>query len=382
MQNNEQRRERMKIVKVESILTGWRRMFVKVYTDEGIVGVGEGGNWGFREAMAGAVRRMEEPLLGQDPLRIEYLTSELYSRFKFGGTTVCGAVSAIDIALWDIKGKYFNVPVYQMLGGAVRSKIRLWGGVRGKNIAQSVESARKLKEEGYTCIRLNPTNIEEAQGSYAKRQAKMSEMIHAVREAVGLEVDIGCEIHRSLQPHESVDLMKRIEDCHLLFFEDPINYENYNTLQAVCKKAEAPIGVGERSFCIQDVDMLLREDNVSFLRPDVCIMGGITGCKKAAAIAESHYVNVIPHIATGSINVAASLHLAASIPNFEVMEMCPAPDPEWEKIQQEIRTPFVIENGYMLLPEGPGLGVELREDILETAPYHEWKWSLDYNEYK
>lgn len=284
MQNNEQRRERMKIVKVESILTGWRRM--------------------------------EEPLLGQDPLRIEYLTSELYSRFKFGGTTVCGAISAIDIALWDIKGKYFNVPVCQMLGGAVRSKIRLWGVVRGKNIAQSVESARKLKEEGYTCIRLNPTNIEEAQGSYAKRQAKMSEMIHAVREAVGLEVDIGCEIHRSLQPHESVDLMKRIEDCHLLFFEDPINYENYNTLQAVCKKAEAPIGVGERSFCIQDVDMLLREDNVSFLRPDVCIMGGITGCKKAAAIAESHYVNVIPHIATGSINVAASLHLAASIPNF------------------------------------------------------------------
>lgn len=372
----------MKITKVEPIMTGWRRMFVKVYTDEGIVGVGEGGNWGFRESMVGAVRRMEEPLLGQDPLRIEYLDKELYSRFKFGGTSVCGAISAIDIALWDIKGKYFQVPIYQMLGGAVRTRIRLWGVVRGKNIQQSVESAKKLKEEGYTCIRLNPTNIQEAEGSYAKRQSAMSEMIHAVREAVGMEVDIGCEIHRSLQPHESIDLMKRIEDCHLLFFEDPINYENYYTLQAVCRKAEVPVGVGERSFCIQDVDMLLREDNVSFLRPDVCIMGGITGCKKAAAIAESHYVNVIPHIATGSINTAASLHLAAAIPNFEVMEMCPAPDPEWEKIQQEIKEPFVIEEGHMLLPEGPGLGVELREDILETAPYHEWKWSLDYNEYK
>lgn len=372
----------MKITKVEPIMTGWRRMFVKVYTDEGIVGVGEGGNWGFRESMVGAVHRMEEPLLGQDPLRIEYLDQELYSRFKFGGTSVCGAISAIDIALWDIKGKYFQVPIYQMLGGAVRDKIRLWGVVRGKNIPQSIESALKLKEEGYTCIRLNPTNIEEVKGSYARRQAAMSEMIHEVRNAVGLEVDIGCEIHRSLQPHESIDLMNRVQDCHLLFFEDPINYENYNTLQAVCRKASAPIGVGERSFCIQDVDMLLREDQVSFIRPDVCIMGGITGCKKAAAIAESHYVNVIPHIATGSINMAASLHLAASIPNFEVLEMCPAPDPEWEKIQQEIKTPFVIQDGYMLLPEGPGLGVELREDILETAPYHEWKWSLDYNEYK
>ena len=186
----------------------------------------------------------------------------------------------------------------------------------------------------------------------------MSDMIHAVREAVGDEVDIGCEIHRSLQPHESVRLMQLVEDVNLLFFEDPINYENYQTIQSVARRAMAPIGVGERSFCIQDVDMLLREDNISFLRPDVAIMGGITGCKKAAAIAESHNVNVIPHIATGSICYAASLHLAAAIPNFEVMEMCPAPG-EWPKIQQEIKTPFVIENGYMLMPEGPGLGVEL-----------------------
>lgn len=129
-----------------------------------------------------------------------------------------------------------------------------------------------------------------------------------------------------------------------MFFEDPINYENYNTLWTVCRKASAPIGVGERSFCIQDVDMLLRDDSVSFLRPDVCIMGGITGCK-----------------------------IAAAIPNFEVMEMCPAPHPEWEEIQQEITEPFVIENGYMHLPKSPDLGVELRENIGETAPCHEWR---------
>ncbi len=209
----------------------------------------------------------------------------------------------------------------------------------------------------------------------------MSRMIHAVRDAVGLGVDIGCEIHRSLQPHECVKLMELVEDCHLLFFEDPINYENYYTLQSVCRKADAPIGVGERSFCIQDVDMLLRDDNVSFLRPDVCIMGGITGCKKAAAIAESHYVNVIPHIATGSINVAASAHLAATLPNFEVMEMCPAPG-EWPKIQEELKVPFTVDHGYLVLPEGPGLGVALRDDNLETAPYYEWTWDLSCNEYK
>lgn len=371
----------MKIIKVESIMTGWRRLFVKVYTDNGLVGVGEGGNWGFREAMVGAVHRMEEPLLGQDPLRIEYLVSELYNRFKFGGTVIGGAISAIDIALWDIKGKYYHAPIYDLLGGAVRKKIRLWGVVAGKTIQENVDCAKKLQAEGYSCIRLNPTNIQEAQGTYARRMKAMSDMIHAVREAVGLDMDLGCEIHRSLNPHESVTLMKMVEDCNLLFFEDPINYENYLALEGVARKTKTPISVGERSFCIQDVEMLLRHDNISFIRPDVCIMGGITGCKKAAAIAESHYVNVIPHIATGSINIAASLHLSATLPNFEVMEMCPAPG-EWAKIQEEIKTPFVIEDGYMLLPEGPGLGVELRDDIEETAPYYEWKWDLNRCEYK
>lgn len=371
----------MKIVKVEPIMTGWRRLFVKVYTDNGLVGVGEGGNWGFREAMVGAIHRMQEPLLGQDPLRIEYLGSELYNRFKFGGTVIGGAISAIDIALWDIKGKYYNAPIYELLGGAVRKKIRLWGVVSGKTIQENIDCAKKLKEEGYTCIRLNPTNIQEAQGTYARRMKGMSDMIHAVRESVGLDVDLGCEIHRALNPHESITLMKMVEDCNLLFFEDPINYENYLALEGVARKTKTPISVGERSFCIQDVEMLLRNDHVSFIRPDVCIMGGITGCKKAAAIAESHYVNVIPHIATGCINIAASLQLSATLPNFEVMEMCPAPG-EWPKIQEEIKIPFQIENGYMVLPEGPGLGVELRDDIEETAPYHEWKWNLDQCEYK
>lgn len=270
----------MKIIKIESILTGWRRLFVKIYTDNGFVGVGEGGNWGFREAMVGAVRRMTEPLIGQDPLRIEYLNAELYNRFKFGGTVIGGAISAIDIALWDIKGKYYNAPIYDLMGGKVRNKIRLWGVVHGKNIAETVSCAKRLQAEGYTCVRLNPTNIKEAQGTYARRIKAMSEMIHAVREAVGLDVDLGCEIHRALQPHESITLMKMVDDCNLLFFEDPINYENYAALDGVARKTKTPVSVGERSFCIQDIDMLLRNDNISFIRPDVCIMGGTNRLQK------------------------------------------------------------------------------------------------------
>lgn len=371
----------MKITKVESILTGSRRLFVKVHTDVGLTGVGESGNWGFREAVVGAVARMEKPLIGQDPLRIEYIGSELYKRFKFGGTVVGSAISAIDIALWDIKGKYYNAPIYQLLGGAVRKKIRLWGVVSGKTIEENVESAQKLKAEGYTCIRLNPTNIQEATGTYARQMKAMSDMIHAVREAVGIDVDLGCEIHRALQPHESITLLKMVEDCNLLFFEDAINYENYLSLKRVNRKTKTPLSAGERSFCIQDVDMLLHDDNVNFIRPDICVMGGITGCKKAAAIAESHYVNVIPHIATGSINLAGSLHLAAAIPNFEVMETCPIPS-EWDRIQKEIKVPFEIKNGYLLVPEGPGLGVELRDDVEQTAPYCDWPWDFDTCEIK
>ncbi|WP_196595327.1 hypothetical protein [Pectinatus frisingensis] len=128
----------MEITKIDSILTGSRRLFVKVHTDTGITGIGESGNWGFREAVVGAINRMEKPLIGQDPLRIEYINDELYKRFKFGGTVIGGAISAIDIALWDIKGKYYNAPIYQLLGGAVRKKIRLWGVVDGRDISSSL----------------------------------------------------------------------------------------------------------------------------------------------------------------------------------------------------------------------------------------------------
>ncbi|WP_196599937.1 enolase-like domain-containing protein [Pectinatus frisingensis] len=167
----------MEITKIDSILTGSRRLFVKVHTDTGITGISESGNWGFREAVVGAINRMEKPLIGQDPLRIEYINDELYKRFKFGGTVIGGAISATDIALWDIKGKYYNAPIYQLLGGAVRKKIRLWGVVDGRDISSSIKSAKELKAKGYTCIRLNPANIEEAKGTYARRMNAMSEMI-------------------------------------------------------------------------------------------------------------------------------------------------------------------------------------------------------------
>lgn len=327
--------------------------------------------------MVGAIERMTKPLIGQDPMRIEYINDELYKRFKFGGTVIGAAISAIDIALWDIKGKRYDAPIYELLGGAIRKKIRLWGVATGKNIEENIVSDKKLKEEGYTCIRLNPTNIEEANGTYAQRMKAMSDMIHAVRDAIGLEVDLGCEIHRALKPHETITLLKMVEDCNLLFYEDPINYENYNSLKYVMKKTKTPISAGERSFCIQDVDMFLHDESVQFIRPDICLMLGITGCKKAAAIAESHYVSVIPHIATGSVNLAGSLHLAATIPNFEVMETYPITS-EWELIQQEIKTPFEIEDGCLMVPEGPGLGIELRDDVRETSPYHDWEWNFDY----
>lgn len=200
----------MKIEKIESIMTGTRRLFVKVYTDNGIVGIGESGNWGLREAVVGAIERMTKPLIGQDPTRIEYINDELYKRFKFGGTVIGAAISAIDIALWDIKGKRYDAPIYELLGGAIRKKIRLWGVATGKNIEENIASAKKLKEEGYTCIRLNPTNIEEANGTYAQRMKAMSDMIHAVRDAIGLEVDLGCEIHRALKPYETITLLKMV----------------------------------------------------------------------------------------------------------------------------------------------------------------------------
>lgn len=360
----------MKITRVEPLSVD-RFLFVKIHTDAGITGIGESGAWGFLEASKAAIQKFGRYLVGEDPLRIEHHWQYMYRFAHFRGAAIMGAISAIDIALWDIAGKHFDVPAYQLLGGAVRNKARVYYHVLGdtrEKLVQGVEAARK---QGYTAVgHLTPFLDEDRSIPYFKTHVdKMEDAIDAVRqyrEAAGDDVDICIEIHRQLTPAEAIVLAKGIEQYHPMFYEDPTLPDNFDAMALIASKVSVPIATGERIHTIQEFQMLLNRNAVQYIRPDVCMAGGLTHTKKIAALAESQYVGVIPHNPLGPVSTAACLQLAACIPNFTIQEY---PLGESEPPKSEIvKTPLQVEDGFLLIPDRPGIGIELADDALERFP--------------
>ena len=360
----------MKITRVEP-LTVDRFLFVKIHTDAGITGIGESGAWGFLEASKAAIQKFGRYLVGEDPLRIEHHWQYMYRFAHFRGAAIMGAISAIDIALWDIAGKHFDAPAYQLLGGAVRNKARVYYHVLGdtrEKLVQGVEAARK---QGYTAVgHLTPFLDEDRSIPYFKTHVdKMGDAIDAVRqyrEAAGDDVDICIEIHRQLTPAEAIVLAKGIEQYHPMFYEDPTLPDNFDSMALIASKVSVPIATGERIHTIHEFQMLLNRNAVQYIRPDVCMAGGLTHTKKIAALAESQYVGVIPHNPLGPVSTAACLQLAACIPNFTIQEY---PLGESEPPKSEIvKTPLQVEDGFLLIPDRPGIGIELADDALEHFP--------------
>ena len=360
----------MKITRVEPLSVD-RFLFVKIHTDAGITGIGESGAWGFLEASKAAIQKFGRYLVGEDPLRIEHHWQYMYRFAHFRGAAIMGAISAIDIALWDIAGKHFDAPAYQLLGGAVRNKARVYYHVLGdtrEKLVQGVEAARK---QGYTAVgHLTPFLDEDRSIPYFKTHVdKMGDAIDAVRqyrEAAGDDVDICIEIHRQLTPAEAIVLAKGIEQYHPMFYEDPTLPDNFDAMALIASKVSVPIATGERIHTIHEFQMLLNRNAVQYIRPDVCMAGGLTHTKKIAALAESQYVGVIPHNPLGPVSTAACLQLAACIPNFTIQEY---PLGESEPPKSEIvKTPLQVEDGFLLIPDRPGIGIELADDALERFP--------------
>jgi galactonate dehydratase len=361
----------MKITAVETIPVDCY-LFVRVHTDAGLTGLGESGAWGYLEASAQAVAKFGQYLVGQDPLRIEHHWQALYRWSHFRGAAIMGALSAIDIALWDIAGKHFGVPCYQLLGGACRHKARVYGHVFGATTAELVQGCRAAKEQGYTAIgHLTPFLDEEPDLPYFETHAgKMGRAIDRVRryrEAVGDEVDLCIEIHRRLTPAEAIVLAQGIAPFHPFFYEDPVLPDNFDAMSLVAQHITIPIATGERLHTIQEFAMLLARGAVQYVRPDVCMAGGLTHCKKIAALAEAYQVGVVPHNPLSPVSTAACLQLAACIPNFALQEY-PLGEDEPPKSEIVTRAP-VREGGYLLIPDGPGLGIELAEGAQERHPY-------------
>ena len=282
-----------------------------------------------------------------------------------------GVLSGIDIALWDIAGKNFGVPAYQLLGGKTRDKARVYYHVIGDTREKLVQGIKDARAAGFTAVgHLTPFLDESRDLPYFKTHVdKMRDAIEAVaayREAAGDEVDLCIEIHRQLTPAEAVVLARGIEPYHPMFYEDPILPDNFDAMAGVASQISIPIATGERLHSIHEFEMLLQRGAVQYVRPDVCMAGGLTHSKKIAAIAEAHYVGVVPHNPLSPVSTAACLQLAACIPNFAIQEY---PTGEDEPPKSEIvKSPVRLEDGFLIIPDAPGIGIELADDAAAKHP--------------
>ena len=361
----------MKITDIRTIFVD-RYLFVQVETDAGIVGLGESGAWGYLEASAGAVETFKRYLIGQDPLRIEHHWQYLYRWTAFRGAAIMGALSAIDIALWDIAGKHFDVPVYQLLGGKTRDKARVYYHVFGDTKEKLIQGCRDAKAQGFTAVgHLTPFLDEDHSvplfKTHVDKMRDAIETVAAYRDAVGRDVDLCIEIHRRLAPAEAIVLARGIEEYHPFFYEDPILPDNFDAMALVAHNIHIPIATGERLHTIHEFQALLSRGAVQYVRPDVCLAGGISHSKKIAALAEAHNVSVVPHNPLSPVSTAACIQLAACIPNFALQEY-----PLGENIPPKseiVKSTLKLENGFLIIPDAPGIGVELAEDAAERHPY-------------
>jgi galactonate dehydratase len=333
--------------------------------------VGESGAWGFLEASEAAINKFGRYLVGQDPLRIEHHWQYMYRFGHFRGAAIMGAISALDIALWDIAGKNFGVPAYQLLGGKTRDKARVYYHVFGDTKEKLIQGVKDAKAKGFTAVGHLTPFLDEARDEpyFETHVGKMRDAIETVgayRDAVGENVDLCIEIHRRLTPAEAIVLARGIEEFHPFFYEDPILPDNLDAMGLVANHISIPIATGERIHTIHEFEMLLSRGAVQYIRPDVCMAGGLTHTKKIAAIAEAHYVGVVPHNPLSPVSTAACLQLAACIPNFALQEY---PTGEQEPPKCEIvKTAIQVQDGFLIIPDTPGIGIELADDAQEKHP--------------
>jgi galactonate dehydratase len=361
--------KKIKIEKFETIIAhSW--LFVRITTDNGIVGIGESTYFPAQTAAKEIADIMGHSLIGVDPMNIEYEWLKLY-RCALGsmrGTASVAALSAIDQALWDIKGKALDVPVWQLLGGKARDRVRAMAVLDYGPIETVISDAKAAAEAGYTAIKVFLFQPEHHKMRYATRLSQLLEHTSAVREAVGWDIDIGIELHRNMIPGDAVALIRELEQFRPFFVEDPIAPDSIVALSEVTRKTNIPIAAGERNSTIWEFREYSEIGGIDYIRPDVGLCGGITQMKKICAIAESHHQGVISHsVPNGPVALAAHVHLGVCTPNWEVLEHRAQDRQPWTQAVNHI---IPVVDGHFLPPDAPGLGLELDlEGISAILPY-------------
>ena len=355
----------MKIDKVESffIRNGY---VIRIHTDTGISGVGQTACWGYPEAVDSIINTFKKHLIGQNPLRIEHHWQYLYRMGPFRGTALSGAISAVDIALWDIKGKHFGVPIWELLGGNCRDKIRLHLLGGGSTPETMYDAAKAAVKEGFTALKFDPV-VGGFQDMTVDRLVKTArDIVAAAREGGGPDLDLIVEVHRKLTPMNGIVLESALAPFNLYFIEDPIQIDTISTQAELAKRMTTPLAIGERNVSIWEFRELLEAGGPQYVRPDLGLAGGITHCKKIAALAEAYHSAVVTHNFLGPLITAASLHLDTSIPNFITQEYTKGDESEDFAVY---KVAYQREGGYIPIPEAPGLGIELDDSLIEENPY-------------
>jgi galactonate dehydratase len=355
-------RESIKITRLETFLVKPRWLFLKVHTNVGIVGLGEPILEGRALTCAEAIKEIEPYLLGKDPRQVVHHWQAIYRHaFYRGGPILTSALSGIDIALWDIKGKALGVPVYELLGGPTRRRVRVYAHAR------TPERIRELKGCGFTAFKTGPAKRRPSR--YVETPAEVryaAEKFAELRQAAGEDVDIAIDFHGAISPALAKVLIKALEPYNPMFIEEPCQCQNHDIMAEIARGTHLPIATGERVFTKWGFREVLEKKAATILQPDLCHAGGITEVRLIAGMAEAYYAAIAPHNPLGPISLAAGIQLAASIPNFLCQEQV-------NLGEGYLKKPFVVREGHVDVPTEPGLGIELDEKAMADKIGHDWK---------
>lgn len=353
-------------------------VFVKLETDEGISGIGEGTLEYKENALLGAIEDIKRVLIGQDPREVERISHELYrDSYWRVGPVLQSAVSAVNMAMWDIKAKAAGVPVYEMLGGKVRDGVRMYANAwfaGAKTADEFAAAAVKAKNMGVTALKWDPFGKAYMYMENADFRRSI-EIVEAVRGAVGNDVDLLIEGHGRFDIATGIKIANAIKPFDPYFFEEPTPPDCLDALAQVHKSSPVPIAAGERLYSLTQMRDFLERGCADFVQPDISHCGGISAVKKMAALCEAHYVALAPHNPSGPVANAATLHIAASTPGFRILEIC-FTDVSWRKELTNERV--VFDKGNILIPTGVGLGLEINEENCLKYPFQ----PIDLRHYK
>ena len=368
----------MKITGINLYMVPPRWLFLEMETDEGLTGWGEPVIEGRAATVKAAVQELERYLIGNDPMKIEDIWQSMYrTGFYRGGPEVMSAIAGIDQALWDIKGKFYNAPIYDLLGGKCRDRLRVYSWVGGDRPGDLENGVKVLWESGCTAVKMNGTEEMHYIDSYEKID-EVCKRVQTIRDTMGAKMDIAVDFHGRVHKTMAKVLAHALEPYHLMFIEEPVLPQNNEALREISKHTSTPIATGERMFSRWDFKSLFEAGYADIIQPDLSHAGGISEVKKIASMAEAYDMAVAPHCPLGPIALAACVQLDACTPNVFIQEQ--SLGIHYNKgtdLLDYLADPsvFKFENGFIQIPDKPGLGIEVnKEKVIEAAKVgHDWK---------